>query len=104
VFSEAHRQLNFAYGHEEARKEGRFATQLLADLEWTLAVLEQRKPPAEELRESRAVWDWHRQFEKDHSLKAASLRLEAGRAHLNPAKLDHFLGASPDAIDEHDRA
>lgn len=77
VFAEAHRQLNFAHGQKDERKKGRYAAELLADLEWTRTVLEQRKPPTEELSEARAVWDWHRRFEDDGSdLKSASLELE----------------------------
>jgi hypothetical protein len=76
VFVEAHRQLNFAHGHKEERKKGRYTAELVGDLEWTRTVLEQRKPPAEELSEARAVWDWHRRFEEDPVLKAASLELE----------------------------
>lgn len=76
VFAEAHRNLNFAHGQEDESNRGRYTSALLEDLEWAHSVLEHRKASAEELSDARAVWDWHRRFEKDPALKAASEKLE----------------------------
>jgi hypothetical protein len=91
VFAEAHRQLNFAHGHKEDRENGRYAADLLDDLEWTRTVLVQRKASAKELGEARAVWDWHRRFEENPTLKAASTKLEDVYASDELAKEFEYL-------------
>lgn len=86
AFAQAHRELNMASRYMEEREDGTYSaklredrtysTELQENLEWTRRVLEQRNASFEELGQAREVWDWHRRFEDDPALKAASLKLE----------------------------
>jgi hypothetical protein len=77
VFAEAHRNINYGNAHGDEAFKANYSSALLEDLEWTHNALSHRKAGAEELGEARAVWDWHRRFEKDPTLIKATANLEA---------------------------
>jgi hypothetical protein len=77
VLVEAHRSINMVCTRGPEPLQQQYAAALLEDLTWARTVLASRIDNLEELSAARDLWDWHRQFEEEPHLKAASEQLEA---------------------------
>lgn len=77
LLADAQRSTTYVLLHGEAGFRQAGLAELLAQLNWTHAVLTSRGVRFEELAAARGLWEWHARHEKDEGVKQAALRLEA---------------------------
>ncbi|RYD66550.1 MAG: ATP-binding protein [Verrucomicrobiaceae bacterium] len=76
VFAAAHGDINQICTRGPEPQQQQYFEYLLEDLVWARGLLASRAVNMEELAAARKLWDWHRRFEKNAELRAASDQLE----------------------------
>jgi len=74
--AEAHRLANYVALHGPREFKTRMHAEFVAELEWTLRIMERRGARFEEVKAARQLWEWHAKYDDDAELKALSNRLE----------------------------